>query len=209
MTNTRAPRRIVKITQQQYAKSIHWYKYWTQRFLHFAQTQDVFYHKHTYTFCERNYNIKKDYYPNRNTHLSSWKVKLPLYLFDLHTLDVYFCISSRERKFLPNSKLTSPLLWICGGGRKSARVHIARIIKRVTTLEVYQEELVERTTEGTVSSAFPAFQRSNLAIFRGEAPSRKIGVRAANQRCFMQAVSAQRNSSEYFASTFHTYELRS
>lgn len=63
--------------------------------------------------------------------------------------------------------------------------YIARIIKRVTTLEVYQE-LVERTTEGTVSSAFPAFQRSNLAIFRGEAPSRKIGVRAANQRCFMQ-----------------------
>jgi hypothetical protein len=64
--------------------------------------------------------------------------------------------------------------------------YIARIIKRVTTLEVYQEELVERTTEATVSSAFPAFQRSNLAIFRGEAPSRKIGVRAANQRCFMQ-----------------------
>lgn len=64
--------------------------------------------------------------------------------------------------------------------------YIAWIIKRVTTLEVYQEELVERTTEGTVSSAFPAFQRSNLAIFRGEAPSRKIGVRTANQRCFMQ-----------------------
>lgn len=69
--------------------------------------------------------------------------------------------------------------------RKKISPSASRIIKRVTTLEVYQE-LVERTTEGTVSSAFPVFQRSNLAIFRGEAPSRKIGVRAANQRCFMQ-----------------------
>jgi len=70
--------------------------------------------------------------------------------------------------------------------REKINPSASRIIKRVTTLEVYQEELVEGTTEGTVSSAFPAFQRSNLAIFRGEAPSRKIGVRAANQWCFMQ-----------------------
>lgn len=34
--------------------------------------------------------------------------------------------------------------------------------------------------------AFPAFQRSNLPIFRGEATSRKIGARPANQQRFMQ-----------------------
>lgn len=80
----------------------------------------------------------------------------------------------------------------------------SRIIKRVTTPEVYQEELVERTTEETVSSAFPAFQRSNLAIFRGEAPSRKIGVRAANQRCFMQPPRLK----EILSNISYTYELR-
>jgi len=76
--------------------------------------------------------------------------------------------------------------------------YIARIIKWVTTLEVYQEELVDRTMEGTVSSAFPAFQRSNLAIFRGKALLRKIGVRAAQSAVFHAATTTQKNSFKYF-----------
>jgi len=81
----------------------------------------------------------------------------------------------------------------------------SRIIK-LTTLRLYQE-VVWRTTEGTVSCAFPAFQRSNLAIFRGDAPSRKIGVRAANQRCFMQPLRLKEILSN-ISSDSRTYELR-
>lgn len=55
--------------------------------------------------------------------------------------------------------------------------------------------------ETTFPPAFPAFQRSNLPIFRGEATSRKIGARPANQQRFMQ-LRGSRVSENSFARFF-------
>lgn len=139
-------------------------------------------------------------YPSLNIYYIGRKIRPSSVNFSLYKRYAFLLILIRAKIFLLLEINACSALNL---SREKISPSASRIIKRVTTLEVYQEELVERTTEGTVSSAFPVFQRSNLAIFRGEAPSRKIGVRAANQRCFMQPPRLK----EILSNISCTYEL--
>lgn len=82
----------------------------------------------------------------------------------------------------------------------------ARIIERTTTMlapVARTKESSEELRRKPFPPAFPAFQRSNLPIFRGEATSRKIGARPANQQRFMQLRGDE--FGKFFRSTFPSF----
>lgn len=82
----------------------------------------------------------------------------------------------------------------------------ARIIERTTTMlapVARTKESSEKLRRKLFPPAFPAFQRSNLPIFRGEATSRKIGARPANQQRFMQLRGYE--FGKFFRSTFPSF----
>lgn len=111
----------------------------------------------------------------------------------LYTNNTYSNFFSQKISF---SKSTHPLLGICERRRNQSE-YIANHQADNDARSLPGEELVRRNYGGNyVFSAFPAFQRSNLAIFRGEAPSRKIDGQST---VFHAARLAQRNPFKYIS----------